>query len=149
VSHADNPLKKKTQEFAAEKMKQGGDSIDAASRAAAEMISAAIRKTKGKPEAMPPAEIVREATHGAMNALLIADLDLEKGAVAILEGMAEVAQENHIDTQELVTWSMEGIARLAETVPAHRLAGVGQAIDAKFMGTAEVFRELCRKAASP
>ncbi len=140
-----HPLCDKTQEFVLQNIQGAPDAVEAASRAADEMISAAVRKTKDKPGAIPQDEIVREVCHGAMKGMLLADLDLPLGAVTLIGSMAEVAQEIHVDPGQLLTWSLEGVARLASGVPREKINEIGQAIDAKFMGTAEIFRDLCRK----
>lgn len=129
-------------------MKGAPNAIEAASRAADEMISAAVRKTEGKEGAIPRDEIVREVCHGAMKGMLLSDLDITQGAVVLIGSMAEVAQEIHVDPAELLTWSLEGVARLAAGVPREKMNEVAQAIDAKFMGTAEIFRDLCRNNSS-
>jgi len=144
-----HPLKEKTQEFALEKMKGADDPLLAATHAADEMIGAAVRKTEGKPGAITKEEIVREACHGAMAGMLLSDLDICKGAVTLIGSMAEVAQEIHVDPAELLTSTLEGIARLTPAVSAQKMADVGAAIDSQFMGTAEIFRDLCRKAQTP
>ncbi|OIO06402.1 MAG: hypothetical protein AUJ52_12330 [Elusimicrobia bacterium CG1_02_63_36] len=144
-----SPLKNATQSFVSEKIQGESSPLDAAARAADEMITAVVRKTAGRSGAVPKDEIVREVCHGAINALLLADLDLPKGAVILLDGMASVAQEVQVDPQELVTWALEGISRIANAVPKQKVADIAHAVDERFMGTAEVFRELCRKAAAP
>ena len=143
-----HPLRDKTTEFVLENVKGAPDAIEAASRAADEMISAAVRKTEGKAGAIGTDEIVREVCHGAMKGMLMADLDISKGAVVLIGSMAEVAQEIHVDPAELLTWSLEGVARLAAGIPLEKINEVGQTIDAKFMGTAEIFRDMCRKYSS-
>lgn len=144
-----HPLKEKTQDFVQKRIKNAGDPFEAASHAADEIIGAAVRKTEGKPGAISKADIVRDVCHGAMAGLLLADLDIAKGAVVLIGSMAEVAQEIKVDPAELLTWSLEGVARLTPLVSLQRMSDVGHAIDAQFMGTAEIFRELCRKAQTP
>ena len=93
-----------------------------------------------------PRQTVAGICEGAMRGLLLIDKDLPAAAGEILARLAGAAQEAALDPQELMTWALEGMARVAPVVPRETVWRMREAIDRRFMGVGEVFDKLCKGA---
>lgn len=83
---------------------------------------------------------VKEVARGAMTGLLLADVLLAPGAVAVLQAVGELAPHLPHDPTELMTSSIEGIAELRLLLSVDGLALIQAALERECMGSGEVFR---------
>lgn len=131
-----------TKEMVAEQLRLLGDPCLAAAMVVRQTLAAAL-------QALPPgqtacARVIEDAVQGAMTALLLADQSLARGAILILEAVAEVATEHHQDPTESMRAALRGLADLKRFVAPDRLDGIRLEIDAHYMGAGEVFAEHLR-----
>lgn len=129
-----------TKEMVVSRLKGITDAPAVAAEIAKKTLIAGVRSTQGLGQ--DPAETVRQVCHGAMSGLLLIEKDLPQSAVKILQCMAEVSQELHLDPASAMTWAMEGIAKTAAMAPAQVRWSIRSAIDEAFMGAGEVFEKL-------
>lgn len=92
-----------------------------------------------------PKESVEQICFGAMRGLLLVEKDLPRGAILILREMAEVSQQVGIDPSELMTWTMDGIARITPMTSAQVREEIRGLIEQDYMGAGEVFISFCEK----
>ena len=110
-------------------------------------VKAGVRDTlktylKGMNPANPEVrQGVMEVARGAMTGLLLADLALPPGAIAVLQAVSELAPELPHDPTLLMVATVEGIAEIRLLTSMDALALIQSAIDHEYMGTGEVFRK--------
>jgi len=118
-----------------------------APKVAADIVRQTI--TAGLPSARAsgknPQDAVQEICFGAMSGLLLIEKDLPKGAILIIKGMAEIAQKVGVEPSELMTWAMEGIARITPMTSVQVREEIRALIEQDYMGAGEVFSNLCDK----
>ncbi len=113
---------------------------------AAMLAKQAIVRTLGESQgASDQGEIVRQICFGMMGGLLLLDESLPKGAVSLLRSMAEAAQEVHVDPTRMLTWAVEGIARIARTAPPAVVGIMEEDIESCFEGAGKMFAEFRAK----
>lgn len=134
-----------TKEMVVSQLKDAPDAPEQAAAVARRTIVAGLLGTQTA-AAADPRSTVQQVCKGMMSGLLLAEKDLPKSAVLLLQGMAEAAQETHREPSDLMTWAMEGIAQVAPMVSPEVRAALQDAIDQAFMGAGQVFNELCQKA---
>lgn len=125
------------------------DDLHAPARAAEiarSTIVAGVQGTKAAGASQEAQESVRQICHGVMAGILLIEKNLPDAAVALLQNLADAAQQLHIDPTEMMTWAMEGISRIAPTTTPTVLGDIQDAIDEKFMGAGGIFNALCAKA---
>ena len=108
------------------------------------IIVSAVQGTKVRQD---PHTTVVAVCRGVLSGMLLLEKDLPATAVAVVQEMANISHEVPIDPQDLMTWSMEGIAAVTMMAGAGIATSVQEAIEHHFMGAGTVFSELCRKAA--
>lgn len=129
-----------TKELVAAKLRVMDDPCAVAAEVVRTTISVALR---GRPEHKDtwPA-IIKDASQGGITGLLLAEYNLNKGAVLMMRAIAEIANENHMDPTEAMRAALEGIADLKRFILPDRMAELRSAIDAEFMGAGECLRQL-------
>jgi len=136
-----HPIQSKVQADAVAALKDSPDAYAAAARVAADLVASALRSGPH-----PPREVVLHACHGAMAALVLQEKDPAKGAVQLMRSLGDVAQTTGTDPMDMMTWAMEGIARIAPLLQPAPLYSMREAIENAFMGAGTLFNELCAKA---
>lgn len=96
-----------------------------------------------EPGAVVESRIVEDACQGGMTGLLLNDQNLPKGAVAILEAVVELAGRMNLDQMEMMRSCLRGIADMKRFVPPEAIADIQAAIEARFTGAGQAFKELC------
>ena len=117
----------------------------AAAEVASKIIVAGVASTAKRQD---PHLTVTEVCRGVMSGMLLIEKDLVAASVELVKSMAHLAQETHLDPAEMMTWAMEGIAAISVMGHQDLKANVREALEHNFMGTGEVFGELCAKAAA-
>lgn len=92
-----------------------------------------------------PKDSIEEICFGAISGLLLIEKNLPRAAVLILGKMAEISQKVGIDPSELMTWAMEGIARIAPMTTIQILEDTRTLIEHEYMGAGGIFYSLCQK----
>lgn len=110
------------------------------------IIVPAVKSTRQRQD---PHATVSAVTRGVLGALLLLGKSLPDGAVSLLKVMGSVAGDAHLDPQEVMVWSMEGIAAVCLLAGAQTADRVENAIEENFMGAGFAFHELLQKAAKP
>ena len=107
-----------------------------------------LKKTlaAGPGQAISSAEAVRSAVAGAVKGLILIEADLGASAVALMQMAGDMASDSHLDSQEAMTWAMEGIAGATTLMSATALVAVQTEIETSFMGAGGIFADLCHKA---
>ncbi|MFA6003918.1 MAG: hypothetical protein WC881_07610 [Elusimicrobiota bacterium] len=90
--------------------------------------------------------LVQDACQGAMTSLFMADHSLSRGAVLLLEAMAELAAEYNLDPAYIIRAGLRGIADLRRFVRPETLYELQNSIEAHFMGAGEAFSECIAEA---
>lgn len=118
-----------------------GKGPQAAARLAKQSLISGVQATKLRQE---PQKTVRAVCRGVISGVLLAGGSLPETAACILSEMAAVADETALSPQDLMTWSMEGIAQAAQIAGADVQSKIQDAIEARFMGAGSVFGDICR-----
>lgn len=106
-------------------------------------LVAAIKGTREAKQA--PDEIVRQVVAGSLAGILLIERELPMSAVFILRRTADAAQDVGIDPQEMLTWGLQGIARVMKMVQPPVIVAVQNEIESAFMGAGGIFADLCRE----
>ncbi|MDX6770401.1 MAG: hypothetical protein SF051_12775 [Elusimicrobiota bacterium] len=125
------------------RLKEAGEAPAACAEVARKMIVSGVTSTGAKQD---PRRTVIGVCQGVMGGALLLEKDLAAIAIALLSEVAAMADELHLDPSEMMTWAMEGIARVCHVSGALAESSVQDAIEAKFMGAGEAFSALCREA---
>lgn len=113
---------------------------------AREMIVPAVKSTRQRQD---PRATVAAVARGILGGLMLLGKSLPEGAVGLLKAMGAVAADAHLDPQDVMIWSMEGIAAVCRTAGPQTADRVEAAIEENFMGAGGVFHELLSRAAKP
>ncbi|MFH1723592.1 MAG: hypothetical protein ABII00_03105 [Elusimicrobiota bacterium] len=132
-------------EMVVARLKGDPDAPAKAADLARQTIVAGIKGTKAAGSTQPPSESVRLITKGIIAGLLLLEADLAEGSVEILKQLADAGQQVGLESTEMMTWAMEGIADNAPMIQASQLEAIRGAIDSAFMGAGTIFNELCGK----
>ena len=130
-----------TKEMIVSRLRDIQDAPAVAAEIAKKTIVAGVKSTQSS--AQSPQETVQEICSGTMSGLLLIEKDLPRGAVEILRCLAEAAQELHIDPSELITWAMQGIAKITPFVTPEMRLNICCAIEEAYQGTGEIFTQFC------
>lgn len=120
------------------------DTAPVAAEIAHKTIVAAVTSARAKSE--DPAKAVESVCRGTLSGLVLIDKDLVSASMAILGRLAQTAQDVHVDPQELLTWALQGIAKVSPMLSAQALWKLREQIEAKFMGVGPIFDEMCENA---
>ena len=113
---------------------------------AREMIVPAVKSTRQRQD---PRATVAAVARGVLGGLMLLGKSLPEGAVSLLKSMGSVASDAHLDPQDVMIWSMEGIASVCKVAGAQTSDRVGAVIEENFMGAGAVFQELLSRAVKP
>lgn len=125
------------------RLKGVSDVPAAAAEVARKMIVTGVTSTQNKQE---PRKTVTDVCRGVMAGVLLLEKDLPPVAMALLAETAAIAGDVHLDPSEMMTWAMEGIARVCHMAGAPVESAVQDAIEAQYMGAGEAFAAACRAA---
>lgn len=101
------------------------------------------------PEPAAAMNTIEDVIKGAMTALLLADQNLCRGAMLILEVVLEVSAERHLDPTQSMAAALHALADLRRFVEPDRIEELRREIDARYMGAGDLFRELLRAPLPP
>lgn len=130
-------------EIVASRLKGVADAPTVAAEIVKKTIVAGVQATKARGE--DPHLTVQDVVQGALHGLILIEGDVIAATVAIMGRLSEAAQEVHIDPQELLTWALEGAAKLTPVVDRDVMYRIRVAIEKQYMGVGEVFDKLCAK----
>lgn len=105
-----------------------------------EMLVSGVQGTRLHQE---PRATVHAVCHGALNGVMLAGGSLPETAVLLLAEVAAIADATALSSQDLMTWSMEGIAEGSQTAGAEVQSKIQDAIEARYMGAGTVFGHIC------
>jgi hypothetical protein len=97
------------------------------------------------PGTIAESRVVEDACQGAMTGLLLNDQNLVRGAVVILEKVADLASALNLDQPEMMRSALRGIADMQRFVRPEMLAEIRYAIEARFHGAGLAFEALCQE----
>lgn len=138
-------FEKLSREIVLSRLKDDPQAPQAAGEIARQMIVAGVQSTKVRQD---PHLTVSAACRGVMSGMLLMEKDLPRTAVEILKQMPSISHEVPIDTGDLMTWCIEGIAAVSALAGLPMQSSVQEAIEESFMGAGEVFRSACSKGSS-
>ena len=130
-----------TKEMVAAELKLSADPCEAAAGVVRKILGPALLNP---PAGTPPGLIVEDVVRGAMIALLLADQNLARGAMGVLDAVLETAGQAQLDPTEAMRAALQGAADLGRFTDPARLNDIRVAIDGKFMGAGEVFSGFLR-----
>lgn len=133
-----------TKEMVVSRLKEVEDAPAAAAEIVTKTIISAVKSTRAAGQS--PRDTVAEITWGAISGLILIEKDLPRGAALLLKGLAEVSASLDLEAADLMTWSLEGMARIAPVATPEIRARLREAIETEFMGVGEVFDGLCEQA---
>ncbi|MBI4346000.1 MAG: hypothetical protein HY553_04055 [Elusimicrobia bacterium] len=129
-----------TKELVAAKLRVMDDPCAAAAEIVRTTISVALRGMPEHKDAWPA--VIKDASQGGITGLLLAEHNVNKGAVLMMRAIAEVASEHHMDPTEAMRAALQGIADLKRFILPERMAELQSAIDSEFMGAGECLRQM-------
>lgn len=141
----DYDFEKLARAITSDRLKDLDNAPAAAAEIASKIIISAVNSTQSRQD---PHLTVAAVCRGVMSGILLIEKDLPQTAGQLLLIAAHLAQELHLDPQELMTWSMEGISDVAVLASEQVRAAIRDQIDEKFMGAGAVFGQLCDAAAA-
>jgi hypothetical protein len=135
-----------TKEMVAEELRLLGDPCAAAAMVVRKTLQNALKDPAVRAE---HERVIEDAVRGAMTALLLADQSLARGAILILEVVADNAMERHLDPTDCMRAALKGLADLRRFVEPERLDDIRLQVESHYMGAGEVFVEYLRQAPAP
>ncbi len=136
-------LGKLTQEIVSSRLMDVADVSAVVGEVVKKTIVAAVGAARARKE--DPHLVVGDVCFGAMKGLMLIDKDLPAAASAILANLSEAANEVHVDPQEMLTWALEGFAKLTTVAQDDAIYKIRAAIDKQFMGAGDVLDKLCKQ----
>jgi hypothetical protein len=128
-------------EMVAEELRQLGDPC----KTAAEVVRRAlVPALQSSPEGTTAERIIEDSVKGAMTALLLAEQNLPRGTLLVLEVVLETSTA-HLDPTVAMSAALKGVADLRRFADVDRLEEIRQAVDKTYMGAGELFNELLRQ----
>jgi hypothetical protein len=94
-------------------------------------------------------KIIEDAVLGGMQGLLLAGGDVPRGAILVLEAVADLAAEQGLDPTLAFAGALAGLARLRRVLLPAQLDELKAAVGAHFMGAGEVFSCLLAQQPDP
>ncbi len=130
-----------TKEMVAEELRQLGDPCAKAAAVVRKTLDAALTGDGG---ARADA-VIEDAVKGTMTALLLAEQNLSRGALLVLETVHDAALAAHLDPTEAMRAALKGLSDLRRFAEPARVEEIRLAIDSRYMGAGEAFGELLRE----
>src|SRR5438105_3498772 len=112
-----------------------------------EVAKEAVRETlktylKGMIPGNPEVRMgVKEVSRGAMTGLLLTNMAMPPGAIAVLSAVGELAPSLPHDPTLLMESTIQGIVEMRLLLSLEVLALIQDALDREYMGSGEVFRK--------
>ncbi|MBI4376355.1 MAG: hypothetical protein HY549_07890 [Elusimicrobia bacterium] len=128
-------LRQLTKELVAEKLRSLPDPC----ATTAELVRKTLLLALKDADLATQERLAQETCQGAITALLLAQQNLSRGAVKLLEQVADVANDLQLEPAVLMIGAMRGIADLRRFVPPEELFELRKALEARFIGVGEVF----------
>lgn len=129
-----------TKELVAIKLKKMADPCATAANLVKQTLSVAMKGLKQGDAGQ--GELIEDACRGGITGLLLAEQNLGKGAVLILEAVAELSSELNLDPTEMMRSALKGIADMRRFLRTDQLYAIHRDIEMHFMGAGEVFAQL-------
>ncbi len=133
-----------TKEMVAEELRRLGDPCAAAALVVSKTLSAALDGPAALGQTSPE-QVIEDAVKGAMTALLLADQSLTRGAILVLEAVAEASGERQIDPTAGMLAGLRGIADLRRFVEPDRMDSIRLEIEAHYHGAGDAFNQFLRE----
>jgi hypothetical protein len=132
-----------TKELVAEKLKKMDDPCSAAADLVKRTLQVALDACKEDPGARHNA--ISEACKGGITGLLLADQNLERGAVLLLGAAGDLAGSYGLDPGETMKSALAGMADLRRFVRPDQLDDIAHEIEKNYMGASEAFYAMVRE----
>lgn len=136
-------FEKLAREIVISRLKSMDTAAEAAAEIAKKIIVTAVQSTKVRQD---PRVTVTAVCRGIAGGILLIEKDLPEASVTVLKEMGSIAHEVHLDPGDLMTWSMEGFAKVALLAGGDVRLNVQESIERNFMGAGTVFGQICDKA---
>ncbi|OGR88482.1 MAG: hypothetical protein A3J74_07545 [Elusimicrobia bacterium RIFCSPHIGHO2_02_FULL_57_9] len=133
-----------TKELVAIKLKKMADPSATAANLVKQTLAVALKEIK--PGSTGHHAVVEDACRGGITGLLLAEQNLGKGAVLILEAVAELSSELNLDPTEMMRSALNGIADMRRFLRPDQLYDIHREIELHFMGAGEVFSRMIKTA---
>jgi hypothetical protein len=125
-----------TKELVALRLKELGDPCAVAAGLVKKTLVVAL---KAQPDQAPT--VVSDACYGGLQGLLLAEQDMSRGAVLILEAVCDSANDTALDPTAMMRYGLAGIARVSKFVPSETLVTMRHALEERYNGIGEAFSE--------
>jgi len=120
---------------------------DPCASAAALVRETAAVALKSRPE---EADIViADACYGALQALLLADQDLSRGATLMYAAVLELAQPLNLKPASLSEYSLEGFARMRRLLTQTQIIDLLETLESRFPGSGAAFAKALSQQPDP
>ena len=129
-------LEQLTKELVAAKLKAMDDPCEAAAALVAATLRVALKPLPAGSEARESA--IRDACRGGMTGLILTEQNVARGAVRILEKIAELSADQQLDPTKALESSLRGIADVKRFLLPERAAELRAAVEANFLGAGQV-----------
>lgn len=86
--------------------------------------------------------LIVDACKGGITGLLLAEQSLARGAVLMVEAVAELSTEFNLDPAEAMKAALRGISDVHRFARADQLQEIRHEIETRFMGAGEAFSEV-------
>lgn len=128
-----------TKEMVASRLSELEDPCAVAAKVLEKALYSALRSAKE----FGPAQkaMISEVCHGALTGILLRHQSLPHGAVEILTAVCSVAQRLDLDPTEMMTRAIRGMARIRTVASKDALHEIPHALETRFMGAGELFKE--------
>ena len=126
-----------TKELVAIRLKKMADPCAAAASLVKQTLIVAIKGIT--PGGAGQAKVVEDACRGGITGLLLAEQNMGRGAVLILEAVCELSSEMDLDPTAMMQSALRGIADMHRFLRPDQLSGIEREIELHFLGVAEVF----------
>ena len=128
-----------TKELVAIQLKKMADPCATAANLVKQTISVAFKGIK--PGEAGHVNIVEDACRGGVTGLLLAEQNLAKGSILILEAVSELSSELNMDPTEMMRSALKGIADMRRFLRPDQLLAIHREIELHYMGAGEVFSQ--------
>lgn len=125
-----------TKELVAIRIKKLEDPCGAAADLVKQTIVVALKARPIEAE-----KVVGDACCGGLQGLYLADHDLSRGAVLMLEAVGEAANETMLDPTELMSYALKGFARLNRLATPEQLQAMREDLERAFHGCGQAFAD--------
>jgi hypothetical protein len=133
-----------TKELVALRLKQ----MDDPSAAAADMVKQTVLvAVSSRPQ--DAEKVVIDACCGAFHGLILAEQELSRASILILEAIVEVSNDAGLDPGAMMIAALAGFAKVRRLVVAEQLHRIRQALEERFNGVGPAFDAALEKEPDP